>query len=128
MEKRVNVKIKKYITRFNPPLKRNLRRVTMTTDQIRICLLEHALVEEILDDGSTIALTIENYDKDNNRRVEEEIEKAVPDKPLTGDDEKDLENKRFTKKQRRELRKHQNIKKEIVASEALVETKDIETK
>ena len=132
MDKRVNVKIKKYITRFNPPIKRNLRRVTMSTEQIRICLLEHALVEEILDDGTIIPLNIENYDKDNNITIEEKIQKAVPDKEPTGNDEKDIESHKLTKRERRELRRKEAIEnnsvKEVTAFEALVETKDIETK
>ena len=107
MDKRVNVKVKRPITRFNPPLKHDIRHVTMTTEQIRICLLEHAIVEEILDDNSIIRLDFSNYDTDNNPTKEEVIKEAIPDNEQSGNDLKDIENNKLTKKQRRELRRKQ---------------------
>ena len=118
MEKLVNVRPTKIINRFNPPLKRTMRKIIMNEEQIRICIAEHAMVDEVLPDGSLLRLDFSNYNTDNNPAKEENIQKAVPDKEPTGDKLKDIENKRLTKRERRELKRKNQ--------ENIVKTNDIE--
>ena len=66
LTKVVNIYPSMPITGINPPIRSAVKRVTKSIDEIRICLMARAIVEEILSDGKTIRLNIGNYDKCNN--------------------------------------------------------------
>ena len=56
----------------------SLKETYLTVGEIIQCLQRKAFVEEILDDGSTIQLTIMNYDKDNNANIRAKMAKEEP--------------------------------------------------
>lgn len=64
--KNVNVYPTRPITNVNPPIRTTVKAVSMTLEQIRACLFSSANVQEILDNGDVIDLTLSNYDTDNN--------------------------------------------------------------
>lgn len=53
----------------------SLKETYLTVGEIVQCLQRKAFVEEILEDGSTIQLTIMNYDKDNNANIRAKMAK-----------------------------------------------------
>lgn len=63
--KKVNIYPQRRITTINPPIGSTVRRTTRTVEDIRKCIIARARVEEILPDGSVIALDFSNYNKDN---------------------------------------------------------------
>ena len=80
MFKTVNIFPKFPVIGVNPPIRTAVRRVTKSTAEIRTCIIARAIVEEILEDGSTVILDLNNFDKDNsNTVVEEPI--AEPEEP-----------------------------------------------
>ena len=70
LTKVVNIFPSMPITGINPPIRSTVKRVTKSIDEIKICLMARAIVEEILSDGSTIRLNIGNYDKCNNTQCD----------------------------------------------------------
>ena len=76
MTKRVNIKAPVAIRTITPPIYGTIRNIEMTTSDILKCLCRRAIVEEILDDGSTIRLSMKNYYLDNNKPVVVEIPKT----------------------------------------------------
>lgn len=66
MNKIVNIYPTKAITSLNPPIRSKVIGVTKSTAEIRKCIIERAIVDEVLKDGSTVRLDFSNYDKDNN--------------------------------------------------------------
>lgn len=77
MQKLVNIYPIKPILNVNPPIRTRVLQITIDTDMIRKCLISGAIVEEILNGGKTKTLTLSNYDKDNDSKVEE--------KPVVGE-------------------------------------------
>ena len=75
MTKRVNIKAPVAIRTITPPIYGTIRNIEMTTSDILKCLCRRAIVEEILDDGSTVRLSMKNYYLDNNKPVVVEIPK-----------------------------------------------------
>ena len=71
MQKLVNIYPIKPILNVNPPIRTRVLQITIDTDMIRKCLISGAIVEEILNGGKTKTLTLSNYDKDNDTKVEE---------------------------------------------------------
>ena len=80
MFKTVNIFPKFPIIGVNPPIRTAVRRVTKSTAEIRTCIIARAIVEEILEDGSTVILDLNNFDKDNSNTVAEEPI-AEPEEP-----------------------------------------------
>ena len=72
MFKTVNIFPKFPIIGVNPPIRTAVRKVTKSTADIRTCIIARAIVEEILEDGSTVILDLNNFDKDNSNPVVEE--------------------------------------------------------
>ena len=58
--KRVNIYPREPITSTNPPIRGNIYATTTLLSDIKECLINNAIVEEILPDGTTIPLTLEN--------------------------------------------------------------------
>ena len=73
MNKKVNIYPSMPITRVNPPIRSSVRRVTKSVEEIRICLLSRAVVEEILPNGEIIRLNMGNYDNCNNTCTTEDL-------------------------------------------------------
>lgn len=67
LTKVVNIYPSMPIIRTNPPIRSAVKNVTKSVDEIRICLMSRAIVEEVLPDGTTVRLNISNYDKDSNK-------------------------------------------------------------
>lgn len=78
MKKRVNIKSPNVLYVFTPPMSGVFNNHEMTTGDIKNCLLQGAYVEEILSDGSTIRLDLNNFDKVNDiPKVQPEIKKVI---------------------------------------------------
>lgn len=78
--KRVNIKATVPVRNINPPIYGTCKDITMTTGDILKCLCVRAIVDEILPDGSTIRLSMKNYNLDNaahlnTKTVEPEVVK-----------------------------------------------------
>ena len=89
MTKRVNVYAQVAVRNITPPIYGTCKDIVMSTGDILKCLCKRARVEEILPDGSTVRLNLQNYYRDNgagldaskNKKVEElnsEKNKAEP--------------------------------------------------
>lgn len=73
----VNVYPNKAITSINPPIRSKVMKVTMPITSIRKCIIERAIVDEVLPDGRTVRLDFTNYDKDNSvKTVEDAVKEA----------------------------------------------------
>ena len=83
MNKLVNVYPSSPIISINPPIRTRLNKINMSTENIRKCLISNAYVEEILNGNKTIKLTFDNYDKDNDTKVEvQKPTQVVQPKPV----------------------------------------------
>ena len=78
MNKLVNIYPTKPILNVNPPIRSRITEITLDTDTIRKCIISNAIVEEILNDGSTVVLTFENLNKNNDLKVEEKAPVEQP--------------------------------------------------
>ena len=90
MQKLVNIYPIKPILNVNPPIRTRVLQITIDTDMIRKCLISGAIVEEILNGGKTKTLTLSNYDKDNDAKVEEKpvVEEPKVEEKLTVEEPK----------------------------------------
>ena len=83
MDKIVNIYPTWPITRLNPPIRSVVKNVTKSVEDIRICLVTRARVEEVLPDGSTVTLGFNNYDEDNSIKTTKTEETVDVDKTDT---------------------------------------------
>ena len=65
MTKVVNIYPTTPILRVNPPIRFTVYKTTKSTAEIKACILSDAIVEEILPDGNTLRLNLNNYNKVN---------------------------------------------------------------
>lgn len=65
MTKRVNVVTRVAVRTTNPPISGSYKNIVMSTSDILKLLCKRASVEEILPDGRTVKLNMQNYYKDN---------------------------------------------------------------
>lgn len=65
MNKVVNIYPSMAILGVNPPIRTTQVKVTKSTSEIRACIIARAIVDEILPNGKTIRLNLNNYNKDN---------------------------------------------------------------
>ena len=112
----VNVYPKFPITTVNPPIRATVKHVRMPEGMIRNCILAHATVQEILPDGSTVILTMGNYNTDNTPKAAVEVtvepvsepvqNYTVQTEPVTEEEVKTtvtkVDTSGMTKKQRKE--------------------------
>ena len=84
MIKRVNVRTNTAIRNIEPPIYRSRDDIKLSTRDIKMCLLHGAYVYEILNDGSTIRLNLNNYNRENNKAVSPVIDysKEVKEEPV----------------------------------------------
>ena len=66
MIKKVNVRTYTEIRNIETPIYNSKQNISMNTKDIRTCLMKGAYVYEILRDGSTIRLNLNNYNKEND--------------------------------------------------------------
>ena len=80
MIKRVNVRTNTEIRNIETPVYSNKQNISMNTKDIRTCLMKGAYVYEILNDGSTLRLDLNNYNKENNveTKVVDFSKKEIP--------------------------------------------------
>ena len=83
MDKIVNIYPTWPITRLNPPIRSVVKNVTKSVEDIRVCLVSRAKVEEVLPDGSTVALSFNNYNKDNSIKITKTEETIITDNDTT---------------------------------------------
>ena len=69
MIKKVNVRTNVEIRNISTPIYKSRHDIELSTRDIRTCLLRGAYVYEILNDGSLLRLTLDNYSDDNNKSV-----------------------------------------------------------
>ena len=96
MNKLVNLYSSVPITNLSIPRVGNMRGITLSVEDIRICLQSHARVEEVIG-NKVIPLGFDNYNKDNT--PEEVVTTVVPatpvtkqTKPITSESIKDAQN------------------------------------
>lgn len=65
MTKRVNIRTTVAVRTVNPPISGTKTNIIMSTSDILKCLCRRAVVEEILPNGKTIRLNMNNYYLDN---------------------------------------------------------------
>lgn len=78
--KRVNIYPREPITSTNPPIRGNIIATTTLLSDIKECLINNAIVEEVLPDGTTIPLTLENYNTSNSNVNKKEP--VTPTEPI----------------------------------------------
>lgn len=98
MNKLVNIYPTKPILNVNPPIRSRIIEMTLDTDTIRKCIISNAIVEEILNDGSTVVLTFENLNKNNDVKVEEKVPVEEPKQELHNVEPKKEESKQESTK------------------------------
>lgn len=83
MKKLVNV-YTRYVIRGlkGIPIRSTVRAIELDTEDIRTCILAKAVVEEVLDDGSTLPLNFVNYNKDNNAQFRQAAPAPKPEKKV----------------------------------------------
>lgn len=79
MKKKVNINSPAVLYVFTPPLSGVFNDIELPLGDIRACLMQGAKVEEILPNGDTVRLYLDNYDKDNSvkPKVVETVVKEV---------------------------------------------------
>ena len=65
MTKRVNIRTTVPVRTITPPLSGSKKNTIMSCSDILKCLCRRAIIDEILPDGHTVRLTMDNYCKDN---------------------------------------------------------------
>lgn len=87
MTKRVNVRTTVPVRTIIPPLSGSKKNTIMSCSDILKCLCRRAIVDEILPDGRTVRLTMDNYCKDNGAGLDAYHPKkvVVQTKELTPD-------------------------------------------
>lgn len=73
MVKKVNIIARLPVRTIYPPIYGTYEGISMSPANILKCILHKAHVEEVLEDGSTIELTTENYNKVNRPMVKEKV-------------------------------------------------------
>lgn len=69
MTKKVNINAKIPVRTIVPPIYGVINGVSMSPANIFKCLNHRAIIDEVLSDGSTVRLTMKNYNKDNSWMV-----------------------------------------------------------
>lgn len=78
MNKVVNIYPSMAILGVNPPIRTTQVKVTKSTSEIRACIIARATVDEVLPNGKTIRLNLNNYNKDNVALYRKPEPKAPP--------------------------------------------------
>lgn len=131
--KKVNIYPTTPIYSLNPVVRGVVCNVTKSVSDIRKCLIAKAKVEEILSDGTTIQLTLFNYDKNNtpeaaSDKAEEsvtsvinKIPEPVVEKEEVKVEEPEKEEKKTTTEDGVEAATEEDVKSDEVESSEKVE-------
>lgn len=107
MRKIVNIYPSRPILSLKTPIYNNIVKADLSVGDIAVCIYSRAIVDEVLEDGTTVRLSLSNYNKDNRKNKEEKTEvsvkeeqtKVIEDKPTNNKveeehvDEKSIEKK-----------------------------------
>lgn len=77
MNKIVNIATRVPIRVLNVPIRGNVRKITMSVEDIFKCICQKAEVDEVLSNGKLLRLDLANYDKVNEPVVEAKVETPV---------------------------------------------------
>ena len=77
MYKIVNIKTTRPIRTIRPAILQSVEGIKLTVGDIRRVIYSRALVDEVLSDGSTVRLTLDNYDK-VNEKIKAPVKKEEP--------------------------------------------------
>ena len=84
MNKKVNIYPKYPITTITPAIRTVSLGVTRPVEDIRKCIIARAIVDEVLSDGTTVRLTMNNFNKNNDKsKVEKAIEAVKTSESIT---------------------------------------------
>lgn len=64
--KKVNIYANRPITVLSVPIRGNIFGANLTEKQLLAVICAHGIVDEVLEDGSTVRLDMANYNKDNS--------------------------------------------------------------
>lgn len=135
MFKTVNIFPKFPIISVNPPIRTSVRRVTKSTTDIRACIIARAIVEEVLPDGSTIVLDLNNFDKDNSniavKKPIAEPEDTVPvqeevSEPVEVSEPEPATNKYYNKNNKKNKKNKHNNRNVVVEEPPVVDEEPIQ--
>lgn len=76
MIKTVNINARIPVKTITPPIQGYHAGIKMSSGDILKCLTRRAIVDEVLDDGTTVRLNMRNYFTDNNKKHVETVEKT----------------------------------------------------
>lgn len=82
-KKKVNINSPSVLYIFTPPLSGVFNNVELSLGDIRACLMQGAKVEEVLPNGKTVRLYLDNYDKDHLEPVKVDVQIPVETKVET---------------------------------------------
>ena len=84
MTKKVNIYPKYPITTITPAIRTVSLGVTRPVEDIRKCIIARAIVDEVLSDGTTVRLTMNNFNKNNDKsKVEKAVEAVKTSESIT---------------------------------------------
>lgn len=81
MIKTVNINARIPVKSVTPPIYGVVKNVKMSSGDILKCLIRRAIVDEVLDDGSTVRLTMKNYFTDNGPVKTDKVDETVVELP-----------------------------------------------
>lgn len=84
MTKKVNIYPKYPITSVTPAIRTVSLGITKPVEDIRKCIIARAIVDEVLSDGTTVRLNMNNFNKNNDKsKVEKAVEAVKTSESIT---------------------------------------------
>lgn len=113
MYKIVNIKTTRPIRTIRPAILQSVEGIKLTVGDIRRVIYSRALVDEVLSDGSTVRLTLDNYDKVNEKikapaKKEEEPKFEMPEEEPKVEQPKEEKKPQVSNKQEAKQNNNQN--------------------
>lgn len=113
MYKIVNIKTTRPIRTIRPAILQSVEGIKLTIGDIRRVIYSRALVDEVLSDGSTVRLTLDNYDKVNEKikapvKKEEEPKFEMPEEEPKVEQPKEEKKPQVSNKQEAKQNNNQN--------------------
>lgn len=113
MYKIVNIKTTRPIRTIRPAILQSVEGIKLTVGDIRRVIYSRALVDEVLSDGSTVRLTLDNYDKVNEKikapvKKEEEPKFEMPEEEPKVEQPKEEKKPQVSNKQEVKQNNNQN--------------------
>ena len=113
MYKIVNIKTTRPIRTIRPAILQSVEGIKLTVGDIRRVIYSRALVDEVLSDGSTVRLTLDNYDKVTEKikapvKKEEEPKFEMPEEEPKVEQPKEEKKPQVSNKQEAKQNNNQN--------------------